>query len=181
MPLRLLSLWLLVACAGCSLTGLQSTEKQLVLPDCKTAADQYTYARMFQSAQIVSSDPKVKREQLDRIMECHEKVVKNFPDDTVYTPMSYLEIADCVGSRGDYARAIKMYEAVLQKYPNIEYISARAMLSIGRTLDRQSKFEEAKKVYHDIETRYGDTKSERVRAIVKVAQNSYYKVREANK
>jgi tetratricopeptide (TPR) repeat protein len=166
--------FLLPACSH--VTPKKPFEASLVVPDCATPTEQFAYAKTYERSQLILPDSARRNQQLDNIIQCYEKVVTNFPSDQVFTPVSYLEMADCVSNKGDLSRAIGMYDAAMAKWPELEFVNARAMLSKGRIQDRMGRHSDAKQTYQDLRMRFKDTKSEKVRSITKAAETAYYKL-----
>jgi tetratricopeptide (TPR) repeat protein len=176
-PYWILLLPLLTACATIG-RDKPPPPVELVVPACPSAQAQFAYAKTFQGSLIMSGEKERRRDQLNRIAQCYEKVVNSFPDDRVYTPLAYLEMADSTAHGGDAKLAVSMYRAAIQKWPEIEYIYARSLLSIGRLQDGTGQFEEAKQTYTELRERFSGSKSEKVNAMVKAADSAYYQMRE---
>ena len=186
---KFLSVLLVATClagilAGCSTLG-NVTKKdtappatELVIPDFTTAREQYSYAASFQRAQVLSTDRKKRDAQLDRIASVHARVVQQFPDDRVFTPLSELAIADCLASQDKQQEAIAAFQRVVQRHPDNDYIQARGLYSIARSMDRLGQYEQAKGIYRQVMERYANSDKEIVRIIGKKAQANYLQVRE---
>lgn len=167
---------------GCSslMPSWASRTPKLVIPDCDSAKDQYTYASMFQQSQVPALKPENRREQLLKFEQCYAKVKDNFPEDQVYTPMACLDIADCVATRGDLKKAISLYNDAIRRYPENESAAARALFSVGRVLDLQGKYDQSKKVYRELIDKHKDSQLAFVHDIVQSAESAYYAPREMN-
>lgn len=172
----------LVLAACSSVWRSDVPKKVLVVPDCKSAEEQFGYAKTYETSQLIlPNDDERRTAQLDGIIQCYEKVVTNFPNDQAYTPVAYLEMADCVSNKGELERAMGMYDAALSKWPEAEYVNARAMFSKARIQDRIGQHAEAKQTYASLRQRFKDSKSEKVRTIVKNAEIGYYKLQQEKK
>ncbi len=184
---RLLLSTLLVAVAftafiGCSLvTPAPPAENTLVVPDFDNPKEQYGFAVLYRGAMIPSTDEKRRRHQVDRLIECYQRVIVNFPNDRNFTPMSRLEIADCTAGVGDADKARAQFESILDDYPENEYAQARALFTLGLMLDKEKKYRESKDIYKQVREEFGATQNASVRDIVKKAEVLYYKVRDTEK
>lgn len=167
---------------GCTHFGLGvKPEKQLVIPEFPSAQEQYRFATLFKDATIPAVDKNRRREQLNRLSQCYERVVRQFPDDPTYTPLARLEIADAARAAEEPRNALRQYQEILADYPENEYVQARALYSIGRTLDDVKEYEEAKSYYRRVHDEFVDSSSPAVRDIVKRADRLYYSIRETKK
>ena len=108
----------------------------------------------------------------------HARVVQQFPDDRVFTPLSELAIADCLASQDRQQQAIAEFQRILQRHPNNEYVQARGLYSIARSMDRLGQYEEAKAIYRQVMERYAKSDKEIIRIIGKKAEANYLQVRE---
>lgn len=156
-------------------------EKQLVIPDFPTAKEQYSFAIMYQRSLIISPDMARRQVQMDKVTQCHDRVLKNFPGDQTYAPLAMVAIADANASIGELPTAIEIYHATMAKYPDNEYIQARALFAIARTLDNQGKFQEAKDTYRQVMERFSASHSAAVQDLVRRAQGLYFTVKETIK
>jgi len=179
------------ALAGCASLGIGTSdekskppppeEKQLVIPDFPTAKEQYSFAIMYQRNIIISPDQARRRVQMDKVVQCHDRVLKNFPGDKTYAPLSMVAIADANATIGELSTAIDIYKNTMAKYPENEYIQARALFAIARTLDNQGKFQEAKDTYRQVMENHSSSHSAAVQDIVKRAQGMYFTIKETRK
>lgn len=169
---------LVITIASPSFAGLFTKKPELVIPDLPSAKEQYGFAVMYQRSLIIPAEPKRRGEILQRCILCHERVIKNFPDDQIYTPLSYVEIADCVAGQSNYKKALQMYTAAMQKYPQNDFLQARCLFYIARCQDRMGNFEYAKQLYKQFLDTYRDSKEPNVQQMLKRAQTAYYQVRE---
>ena len=165
---------------GCSTLSKEAPppETRLVIPDYATAQEQYQFASTFAKRQPPSTRADTRKRQLAQQIQAYEKVVQLFPADTEYTPVAYLEIGDCYGTMGDYARALEYYQAGPQRWPDNEFVRARAMYSYAKVLDAEKKFTESKNVYKQVMDEFGKSSDPRIKQIVQRASAGYYTLRE---
>ncbi|MGB9691703.1 MAG: tetratricopeptide repeat protein [Candidatus Sumerlaeaceae bacterium] len=156
----------------------RSEPKKLVIPDFESAREQYAYAASLQAAMLPSFDKNRRRIQLDRIIQCYSKVVDNFPNDTVYTPVAFVSIAEAYAELGKDQQAQAMFHEALQRWADNDYIVARSMLNIAISLDRQKRFSESQKIYKDIMERFRNSQKPGVKEIVTRAESRYYAAKE---
>ncbi|MBX7247255.1 MAG: tetratricopeptide repeat protein [Candidatus Sumerlaeaceae bacterium] len=155
-------------------------EQTLVIPDFESAKEQYAFAMLYQRKQVISPDKKRRDIQLAKIVECHEAVLRNFPNDPTYTPLSALAIADAMTGRQDFKGAIARYEQIQKIYPENDYVQARAMYSIARCDDSLGQFESAKQLYRKIMDSYTNSENSGIREIASKSKALYYQVRDKN-
>ncbi len=156
----------------------RSEPKKLVIPDFETAREQYAYAASLQASMLPSFDKKRRRVQLDRIIQCYSKVVDNFPNDTVYTPVAFVIIAESYAELGQEQKAQSMFQEALQRWSDNDYIVARSMLNIALSLDRQKRFSESQRIYKEIIERFKNCQKPGVGEIVTRAESRYYAAKE---
>jgi tetratricopeptide (TPR) repeat protein len=156
----------------------KKSEPKLVVPVCSTPQEQFAYATVYQRTQILHGEEDKRAGQLDKIIQCYEAVCTNFPNDVVFTPIAYLEIADCVNLKGDQKKAIQMYDAAISKYPDNDYLQARSLTAIGKSYDMLGKNEKAKTYYKQVMDRFADSEKNSIRDIVKRANHLYYTLKE---
>jgi hypothetical protein len=161
-----------------SLFKPKSEQSKLVIPDFDSAREQYAYAASLQNGMLPSLDKTRRRQQLDRIIQAYSKVVQNFPDDKVYTPVAYVTIAESQAEMGKEDIAQGMFHDAMQRWAENDYIVARCMLDIASSLDRQKRFSESQKVYRDIIERFKDSQKPGIGDIVARAKARYYTTRE---
>lgn len=156
----------------------KKNETKLVVPKCETAEQQYLYASKYQKTQVLYKEGKKRDDQLNKIIQCYEMVCKTFPNDTKYTPLAYLEIADAINVQGQGKQALKMYQAATDKYPDNDYLVARALTSMGKTYDNMGKYEKGKELYKQVVDRFSKSESASTIEIVKRANHYYYTLKE---
>lgn len=169
--------------SGCAALpgGSSADDTTLVIPDFPTAEEQYSFASLYEKSALKAADPGRREKQLHREIQCYEKVVQGFPQDSKYTPLARLEIADARCSLGDYRKAAAEYETIYDSYPESEYIRARSLYTRARLLDQQLKYEEAQKMYRRVHEEFAGSSSGAVQDIVKRADKLYMRVRETKK
>jgi tetratricopeptide (TPR) repeat protein len=164
---------------GFSLFGHRKAEqRKLVVPDFQTAKEQYQYALALHNSMVPSVDKQRRRIQLDRIIQCYSKVVENFPDDRVHTPVAYVTIAEAYAELGQDTKAEMMYREAMQRWSDNDYIVARCMFDIATSLDKQKRFSESQQLYKEIMERFKDSQKPGVSDIVARAQGRYYVTKE---
>ncbi len=169
-----------LALAGCAKfnAGKSSDEGKLVIPDFPSAREQYGFAMVYQKSQVPSTIPERLSMQLDREIQCYQKVVTNFPDDTVHTPLALLNIGDAWGMKGDLKQANQVFADAKRRWPNDDFVQARAAYSEARVLDQQKKYAAAKQLYKQIMDTYANNPDPKVNGIAKRAGTLYYRLRE---
>ncbi len=166
----------LTGCAG-KLGKQQVDENALVIPDFPSAKEQFQFAKMYQGSQLIAPELDRRRLQMDKIGECYHRVLTNFPNDTVYVPLTYLELGDGAAQSDQLDKAISYYQQALSSSSD-EFIQARGKYSIGRIYDTKGQFEQAKAVYKGIIDEFGKSESGKVRDVVNRAAQLYVTVRE---
>lgn len=155
-------------------------ETELVIPDLRTAKEQFAYATRYEQIIMgfVNPDKKKKKVQMDKVRQVHEAVIRNFPNDQEYTPLSKLTLADCQGHLGNYDKAIEMWQQTISEYPNNELIQCRGMFSIARAYELDGQFVKSKAIDKEIVDRFGGSTNPRIRQYASNAQTSYLRTRE---
>jgi len=164
--------------SGCSgkLSGSAKVdEKALVIPDFPTANEQFQYAKFYQNSQLISPELDRRRNQMMKIGQCFNRVLINFPNDTVYVPLTYLELGDCAAQSDEFLKAIEFYQQAGASSQD-DFVQARSQYSIARIYNIQGKYEEAKAIYKSIIDRYSKSESGKVRDVVKRSAQLYYQV-----
>ncbi|AXA35539.1 MAG: tetratricopeptide repeat protein [Candidatus Hydrogenedentota bacterium] len=179
---------LILTVSGCSLSSwetkqIKREDTKLVIPDFDNAKDQYTFATAYQQATILSTDRAKRKVQLDKIIQCHTKVVENFPNDRTYTPLSFLAIAAAKAGQEKYGEARSLFQEAMQKWPDNDYVQAQALFAIAQTYASERKFSQAQELYRQVIERFKDNPTSGVQRIVANARALYYTVKEepANK
>ncbi|MCX7626450.1 MAG: tetratricopeptide repeat protein [Candidatus Sumerlaeaceae bacterium] len=153
-------------------------QRKLVVPDFRTAKEQYQYAVALHNSMIPSVDKTRRRQQLDRIIQCYSKVVENFPDDTVHTPVAYVTIAEAYAELGQDTKADMMFREAMQRWSANDYVMARCMFDMATSLDKQKRFSESQQLYKEIMERFKGSQKPGVADIVARAQARYYVAKE---
>lgn len=166
------------AIAAFSLKKNDAEPRKLVVPDFQTAKEQYQYAVALHNSMIPSVDKTRRRQQLDRIIQCYSKVVENFPDDTVHTPVAYVTIAEAYAEQGQDTKAEMMFREAMERWSANEYVVARCMFDIASALDKQKRFSESQQLYKEIMERFKGSQKPGVADIVARAQARYYIAKE---
>lgn len=179
----MLSLALLVSLPGCGdkmRVGQHNSEaeKNLVIPDFPTAREQFAFAKMYKQGILTSPELKKRREQMDKLAQYYNRVLINFPGDTTYVPLTYLELGDCAAQSDYLDQAIQAYQHAMSISQD-EFIRVRAMFSIARIYDVQKRFVEGKALYKQIVDEHKNTESGRVKDVVRRAYEQYLVVQEA--
>lgn len=165
----------LPGCAG-KLKGVdKGQEEELVIPDFASAKEQFQFAKMYQGSLLIAPELKRRRLQMEKVMQCYSKVLSNFPNDTMYVPLTYLEMGDCAAQSDDMVQAVAYYQKAQQSSQE-EFIQARSQYSIGRIYNMQGKYPEAKAIFKNIIDTYGHSKSGKVQDVAKRAAQLYYQV-----
>jgi tetratricopeptide (TPR) repeat protein len=169
-----------LALSGCAKFSAkkQGDAGKLVIPDYPSAREQYGFAMMYQKSQVASTVTERRNQQLDREIQCFQKVVTNFPDDTVHTPMALMNIGDAEGIKGDLTRASQFFAEAKRRWPNDDFVQARTSYSEARVLDQRKEFAAAKTKYKEIMDTYGNHPDPKVSSIAKRASALYYKLRQ---
>jgi tetratricopeptide (TPR) repeat protein len=169
---------MLSGCAGKLGIGKNKTdENALVIPDFPSADEQFKFARMYQNAQLIAPELDRRRLQMQKIGECYHRVITNFPNDSVYVPLTYLELGDCAAQSDEFDMAVNYYQQAAARSQD-DFVLARSQYSIARIYDSKGRFEEAKAMYKDIIEKYGKSESGKVRDVVTRAGQLYVKVHE---
>lgn len=152
-------------------------EKELVIPDFPTAKDQFEFAKVYQGSQLIAPELDRRRLQMNKIGQYYQRVIKNFPNDPDYVPLTYLELGDCAAQSDAFDLAISYYQKA-ESSTQADFIKARAQYSIGRIYDTQKRYSDAKVIYKGIMDNYGKTDSARVRDVVARSAKLYMTVHE---
>jgi len=157
--------------------------KELVIPDLQTAKDQFAYATRYESITLgyVNPDKHKKYIQMDKIAQVHKAVIKNFPSDQEYTPLSKLTIADCDARLGNYHAAISKWQQIMSEYPNNELVQCRAKFSIARAYEQEGQYAKAKEIDKEVALNYGGSSNPRLRQYAAQSESAYLKTREEPK
>jgi len=162
-------------CTGKLSGSAKVDEKALVIPDFPTANEQFQYAKFYQNSQLISPELDRRRDQMLKIGQCYNRVLTNFPNDSVYVPLTYLELGDCAAQSDEFPKAIEFYQQAGASSQD-DFVQSRSQYSIARIYNIQGKYEEAKAIYKSIIDRYGKTESGRTRDVVKRSAQLYYQV-----
>ena len=168
----------LVALSGCTgkVTGSANVnEQEMVIPDFPDAQRQFAFAKAYQGSLLIAPELKRRRDQMAKVAQCYNKVISNFPNDTNYVSLTYLELGDCSAQSDDMAGAISYYQKAAQVSQE-DFIQARSQFSIGRIYNMQEKYVEAKAIFKGIMDTYGNTQSARVKDVVQRSAQLYYQV-----
>lgn len=157
-----------------------SEKKELVIPDLNTAKEQYLYAERYQQVIMgyVNPDKKKREIQQDKVAQVHRRVVRNFPNDQEYTPLSRMTIADCDARMGRMKQAIAQWQDVMNQYPSNELIQCRAKFSTARAYESLGDFAKAKELDREIIDKFAGSGNGRVRAYAAQSQQAYLRTRE---
>lgn len=172
--------------SGCATVGSQSstskkTEEALVIPDLPSAKEQYAFANVYKSMQLINPELSKKRVQLDKISQCYQKVITNFPNDTEFVSLSILELGDASVQAEYLDKAEQYYNQALTSYPNDRYIQARAIYTLGRVQDIRKNYAAAKPYYKKVMDTFATDQPQRIREIAQRANVMYYQVHETDK
>lgn len=178
LPTILLAVAMALASSIRDATAKDDATTKLVIPDYPAAKDQYSFALMFERAQFPASEKDSRKEQLQKISQCYQRVIDQYPQDTIYTPRAYLSLADCKAQASQPDDAMKYYQLVLNNYNEDEFLQARALFSIGQVLDSKKQFEAAKTTYKEVLDRHCNSTNSGVRQITKKASVLYFQVHE---
>lgn len=176
-----------IAVLGAGLTGCggntkmaeknKVVETELVIPDFPTAKEQFMFAKMFQSSQVTNPELEKRRVQMNKVTQYYGRVIKNFPNDQTYVPLTYLELGDCAALSDDLQGAIQYYQQA-QSASNDDFVQVRSQYSIARIYDTLERFEEAKAIYKRLMEQYRGTESGRVKDVLKRCYERYMMVQE---
>lgn len=162
-------------CAGKASGTAKVEESELVIPDFPDAKTQFNFAKTYQNSMIVAPDLARRKGQMAKSMQCYQRVITNFPNDTVYVPLTYLEMGDCEAQSENVAGAIAYYERA-QSSTSDEFVQSRAQYSIARMYNVVGRYAEAKAMFKTVMDSFGNSTSGRVRDVVKRSAAMYYKV-----
>lgn len=164
-------------CVGKLSRNSTTDENELIIPDFPTAQQQFQFARMYQNNQLIAPEIDRRRVQMRKIGECYQRVLTNFPGDTTYVPLTYLELGDGAAQSDELDLAIDYYQQAGTRSQD-EFVQARSQYSIARIYDTKGQFTEAKAMYKNILDRYGQSESGKVRDVVNRAAQLYVQVHE---
>lgn len=169
----------LPGCGGKMRVGQHNAEaeKDLVIPDFPTAREQFAFAKMYKQGILTSPDLKKRRGQMDKLAQYYNRVLINFPNDTTYVPLTYLELGDCAAQSDYLDQAIQAYQHAMSLSQD-EFIKVRGMYSIAQMYDIQERFVEGKALYKRIVDEHKSTEDGRVKDVVRRAYQRYLVVQE---
>jgi tetratricopeptide (TPR) repeat protein len=150
----------------------------LVIPDYPSAKDQYNFAMMYQKTQFMSAEAAEKKQQIDKIAQCYQRVIDNFPRDTEFTPRAVLQLGDCQAMLMQADKALMYYRTVLNDCAEDEYLHARALFATGQMMDMKKDYVGGKAIYKEVMDRFSNSSNPTVREITKRASVLYFQVRE---
>lgn len=155
-------------------------EPELVIPDLNTPLEQYTYATRYESVVVGIINPDVSKRgpQMNKVVQVHSRVVRNFPNDHEFTPLSKLTIADCSAKLGKYNEAIPSWQRVMSEYPDNSLVQARAKFAMARSYEQMGDFAKAKEIDREIVEQFASSTNARVRQYAAQSQQSYMRTRE---
>lgn len=187
--LKILALLVIYAALAVGLIGLpgcagklgvgkdKSDENALVIPDFPTAKEQFQFARIYQNSQLIAPELNRRQLQMQKIGECYQRVLTLFPNDSVYVPLTYLELGDCAAQSDQFDMALNYYQQAGASSQD-DFVQARSQFSIARIYDTQRRYEEAKAIYKNIIERYGKSESGKVQEVVARSKGLYVQVHE---
>lgn len=164
-----------------SSSSRSKTEEALVIPDFPTAKEQYAFANVYKGMQLVNPELSKRRVQMDKISQCFQKVITNFPNDAEFVAMSILELGDAAVQAERLDSAEQYYRQAIASFPNDKYVQARAIYTLGRVQDLRKDFSGAKPYYKQVMDTFSKEESRRIQEIVQRASVMYYQVHDKNK
>lgn len=177
MAAMLAGMFIFVGCAGGLKRGDKQAETQLVIPDFPTAKEQFTFAKAFQAGQVLSPELERRRGQMEKVAQYYNRVLVNFPNDSNYVALTWLELGDCAAQSDYFDRSIQAYQQAMRASQD-EFIQVRAQYSIARMYDAQGRFAEAKAIYKRLMDEHKTSDSGRVRDVLKRCYEQYIIVHE---
>lgn len=145
----------LVACLG--LQGCFLGPKKFVIPEMPTAREQYALAYdQYRHASSFFGQSEKKDEAVEEAMAAFRAVLRNFPEDTTYRPLSALMLGRCELIRDRFTSAADYYRRALKENPDSPEVQQIGLYELGVALDGAKQYVEAKEAYRTFIERYSD-------------------------
>lgn len=177
MAVMLAGMVILSGCAGGLKRGESEADTQLVIPDFPTAKEQFAFAKAYQAGQVLSPELERRRGQMEKVAQYYNRVLINFPNDTNYVALTWLELGDCAAQSDYFDRSIQAYQQAMRVSQD-EFIQVRAQYSIARMYDALGRYAEAKSIYKRLMDEHKTSQSGRVRDVLKRCYEQYVIVHE---
>lgn len=148
------------------------------MPDLESAQAQYVYAKKVYFEEIpemglfIYAKPENKKLKIDKIIFAYNKVIGNFPDDKVSTPLAYIDLANCYYISKQYEKAISTYTKAINKYPDHDFVYATSLFGIGKSYERMKNYDRAKKYFESCIQEFPSPKNEQIKTLVEASQKN---------